>query len=63
MLIVPSVNTAGAVEKMLISPSTPANDPPSGETHNGKLITWCSPNGISNLFTTPYAAIIPALPQ
>ena len=54
---------AGALANIEISPCTPPKSPPSPVVQTGILRTWCSPNGISNLFRVPKAPIIPALPQ
>lgn len=58
-----SYNAAGAPAKMFRSPALPPQSPPTDVNHNGVLITWCSPNGINNLFIIPNAPITPAFPQ
>ena len=56
-------NVAGACANTLMSPCTPPQSAPSPENHRGAFITWCNPNGISNLLIIPYAPISPAFPQ
>ena len=60
---VPSIQEAGTCPKILISPATPCCVPPTSVNQTGALITWCNPNGISNLLMIPYPPMIPALPH